>query len=264
MTYSCAVCDDPDNPREPQEEAQRRKLRLIARKAGIKPGDHVLEIGCGWGSFAVLAVEEFGCKLTALTLSQEQFDYVKELVVRLGLEDKIQVLLEDYRDHKGQYDAVVSIEMIEAVGHRYHKAYFQAIDRLLAPGGKAVIQAITIIDQRYDAYRQTPDWISTYIFPGGLLPSIKRIAEVVGSRTSLVISGMEDIGKHYAPTLAAWRLRFRENWEAMQELGFDDRFKRTFEYYFTICEAGFRYGHIRDVQFVLDRPRYHGPCIGEK
>jgi cyclopropane-fatty-acyl-phospholipid synthase len=260
MTYSCAVYDDPDNPRETLEEAQRRKLKLIAQKAGIKPGDHVLEIGCGWGSFAVLAVEEFGCKVTALTLSQEQFDYFQALTERLGLTDRIQVLLEDYRDHKGQYDAVVSIEMIEAVGHRYHNAYFQAIDRLLAPGGKAVIQAITIIDQRYDAYRQTPDWINTHIFPGGLLPSIKRIADVVGSRTSLVISGVVDIGKHYVPTLAAWRLRFYENWDVIQELGFDDRFKRTFEYYFTICEAGFRYGHIRDVQFVLDRPRYHGPC----
>jgi cyclopropane-fatty-acyl-phospholipid synthase len=260
MSYSCAVFADPENPQEPLEEAQNRKLRLMAQKAGIKPGDHVLEIGCGWGSFAVLAVKEFGCKVTALTLSQEQFDYVQELIGRLGLEDKIEVLLEDYRDHKGQYDAVVSIEMIEAVGHRYHKAYFQAIDHLLAPGGKAVIQAITIVDQRYDAYRHIPDWISTYIFPGGLLLSLRRIADVVGNKTSLVISGVEDIGKHYAPTLAAWRARFLENWEAIKELGFDDRFKRTFEYYFTICEAGFRYRHIRNVQFVLDRPRYHAPC----
>lgn len=261
MTYSCAVFADPDNPEEPLEEAQRRKLRLMAKKAGIKPGDQVLEIGCGWGSFAALAAQEFDCRVTALTLSRQQFDYTRDLLERLGLGDRVEVLLEDYRDHKGQYDAVVSIEMVEAVGHRYHQAYFQAVDRLLAPGGKAVIQAITIIDQRYDAYRRLPpDWISTYIFPGGLLLSLRRIAEVVGGRTSLVLSGVEDIGRHYAPTLAAWRERFLQNWQAIQELGFDQRFKRTFEYYFSICEAGFRYGHIRDLQFVLERPRYHAPC----
>ena len=259
MTYSCAVYSDPENPRESLEDAQTNKLRLVAEKAGIGPGDRVLEIGCGWGGFTVLAAREFGCHVTALTLSRQQFDYVRALVRKLGLEDSIEPVFGDYRDHQGSYDAVVSIEMIEAVGHRYHKAYFRAIDRLLAPGGKAVVQAITIIDQRYDAYRQAPDWISTYIFPGGLLPSMKRMTQVVGDKTSLVISDVQDIGRHYVPTLAAWRDRFLRNWQAIEALGFDQRFKRTFVYYFTICEAGFRFGHIRDVQVVLERPGYHAP-----
>jgi len=257
MTYSCAVFADPDNPAEPLEEAQQRKLRMMAQKAGVGPGDRVLEIGCGWGSFAVLAAREFGCQVTALTLSREQFDYVSALVRRLGLENAVEPVFADYRDHQGEYDAVVSIEMIEAVGHRYHQAYFRAIDRLLAPGGRAVIQAITIIDQRYDAYRQAPDWINTYIFPGGLLPSLRRISQITGSHTSLQISDVEDIGRHYAPTLVAWRDRFHGNWDQIARLGFDERFRRTFDYYFSVCEAGFRFGHVRDVQVVLERPLYH-------
>ena len=261
MTYSCALFKDPNDPVESLEEAQKNKLRQVARKACIKPEDHILEIGCGWGSFSVLAAQEFNCRVTALTLSQQQYGYVCELVERLELQDRVKPVLGDYREQDGQYDAVVSIEMIEAVGYRYHRKYFQAIDRLLAPGGKAVIQAITLIDQRYDDYRQAPDWINTYIFPGGVLVSITRMAEVISRHTSMVISSLEDIGKNYVPTLQAWRARFHKNWDQIESLGFDQHFKRTFHYYFSICEAPFRFGHTRDLQIVLDRPRYRQPCL---
>jgi cyclopropane-fatty-acyl-phospholipid synthase len=256
MTYSCALFSDPDNPVEPLEQAQRRKLRRIGERAGIRPGHEVLEIGCGWGGFAVYAATEYDCSVTAVTLSRKQYDHVVGLVSRLGLKDRITPVLSDYRGLEGTYDAVVSIEMIEAVGHEFHKHYFRAIDRLLRPGGKASLQAITILDQRYDAYRRERDWINTYIFPGGLLPSLSRIVEVVGAHTGLVISDIDDIGPHYAPTLAAWRSRFLRQWPSIEAMGFDDRFRRTFEYYFALCEAGFRQGYLHDLQLVLERPKY--------
>jgi cyclopropane-fatty-acyl-phospholipid synthase len=256
MTYSCALFSDPDNPVEPLEQAQRRKLRRIGERAGIRPGHEVLEIGCGWGGFAVYAATECGCRVTAVTLSRKQYDHVVGLVARLGLEDRITPVLSDYRDLEGTYDAVVSIEMIEAVGHEFHKHYFRAIDRLLRPGGKASLQAITILDQRYDAYRRERDWINTYIFPGGLLPSLSRIAGVVEAHTGLVITKIDDIGPHYAPTLAAWRGRFLRQWPSIEAMGFDDRFRRTFEYYFALCETGFRQGYLHDLQLVLERPRF--------
>jgi cyclopropane-fatty-acyl-phospholipid synthase len=257
MTYSCAVFKDPSQPTESLAKAQQKKLDMIAQKARLEPGMEVLELGCGWGGFARLAAEKYDCRVTALTRSEKQHQYLCDLVNKNGLTNKIKPVLGDYRDMQGQYQAVVSIEMIEAMGHKYHKTYFQTIDRLLAPKGRSVIQAITIIDQRYDAYRQIPDWISTYIFPGGLLPSLTRMAEVAGRHTSLIITEVEDIGKNYVPTLAAWRKRFLDNWDQIKAQGFDQSFKRTFEYYFSICEAGFRFGHIHDLQLVLTRPLYH-------
>jgi cyclopropane-fatty-acyl-phospholipid synthase len=264
MTYSCAVFEDLEELKSSGkgvsttelEKAQERKYALVARAAGIKPGDHVLELGCGWGGFAVFAATNLGCRVHAVTISEKQYQHVQELISTRGFEDRISLSLEDYRRLRGEYDALVSIEMLEAVGHRYHPDFFRAVDRLLKPGGLACIQTITIIDQRYETYRKTRDWISTYIFPGGLLPSLDRITSVLGAHTSLAIAGIRDIGPHYGPTLAAWKRRFLENREDITAMGFDENFIRTWEYYFSICQAGFNQRHIRNLQIVLDRPEY--------
>jgi cyclopropane-fatty-acyl-phospholipid synthase len=264
MTYSCAFFDNLGEFKSKKktvsvaelEKAQERKYGLVAEAAGIKPGDHILEIGCGWGGFAVFAAANLGCRVHAVTISQKQHSHVQQLIKSRGLEKDVFAVLADYRSLKGQYDALVSIEMLEAVGHRYHPDFFRAIDRLLKPGGLACIQTITIIDQRYETYRKTRDWISTYIFPGGLLPSLERITRVLAGDTSLSIAGIRDIGLHYGPTLGAWKKRFLDNKQEIMAMGFDDNFIRTWEYYFSICQAGFNQRHIRNLQIVLDRPRY--------
>ena len=264
MTYSCAVFEDLEELKSSGksisatalEMAQERKYSLVARAADIKPGDQVLEIGCGWGGFAFFAAKNLGCRVHAVTISKGQHQYVHELIKERGLEDRISVILDDYRNLRGQFDALVSIEMLEAVGHKYHPDFFSAVDRLLRPGGLACIQTITIVDQRYETYCKTRDWISTYIFPGGLLPSLDRITRVLAGHTTLAIAGIRDIGPHYGPTLAAWKRRFQENWKEIKTMGFDEDFRRTWEYYFSICEAGFKQRHIRDLQIVMDRPKY--------
>jgi len=264
MTYSCAVFENleelksfkKDVSTTELEKAQERKYALVARAAGIKPGDHVLEIGCGWGGFAVFAALNLECRVHAVTISKKQHQYVQELIRFRGLEDRISVSLKDYRLLRGEYDAVVSIEMLEAVGHKYHPDFFAAVDRLLRPGGQACIQTITIIDQRYDVYSKSRDWISTYIFPGGLLPSLERVSRVLAGHTSLTIAGVTDIGPHYGPTLATWKSRFLENRQEIMSMGFDEDFIRTWEYYFSICQAGFNQRHLRDLQIILDRPLY--------
>jgi cyclopropane-fatty-acyl-phospholipid synthase len=264
MTYSCAVFENLEElraAREPVSEetlrlAQERKYRLIADAAGLGPGRQVLEIGCGWGGFAVFAAEQYGCRVDAVTISEQQHAYVHEMIRGRGLAESVTARMEDFRNLQGRYDAVVSIEMIEAVGHNYHPEYFRAVDRLLKPRGRACIQAITILDQRYETYRKTKDWISTCIFPGGLLPSLSRICDVLAKQTSLFISDIRDIGPHYGLTLATWRSRFLANRERIEALGFDAQFRRTWEYYFSICEAAFNQRHIRDLQIVLERPKY--------
>ena len=264
MTYSCAVFDDlprrlhSPGPVSSQELrlAQERKFQMIAESLDLRLGAEVLEIGCGWGGLACFLAENYSCRIQAVTISQQQFEHVREQVRERGLQDRIHVLLEDYRNLQGRFDALVSIEMLEAVGHAYHARFFQAVDSLLKPGGKACIQAITILDQRYDTYRQTQDWISTHIFPGGLLPSLNRITQVLARHTSLAVADVRDIGPHYALTLKTWRERFISNWERIAALGFDEPFRRTWEYYFAMCEAAFAQRHIRDLQIVLDRPRY--------
>jgi cyclopropane-fatty-acyl-phospholipid synthase len=251
MTYSCAVF--ADGPGRALEPAQKNKLAMIADKAGLKPGDHVLEIGCGWGSFIQEAVTR-GCRVTGLTLSENQAAWVRDMLRDKKLEDKARVSIQDYREVEQTFDAVVSIEMLEAVGHEYHPDFFRAVDRALKPGGRAVIQVITINDQRYPAYRWEGDWIRKYIFPGGLLPCLARISEVLQRHTTLNISHVEAIGHHYATTLALWRQRFLEKAGELEGLGFDTRFQRMWTYYLAICEAGFRSGHINDLQIVLERP----------
>ena len=278
MTYSCAhFGDDPPPARgEPSregedadggagpsanasrvdvrllEEAQRAKYRLLAAKAGLRPGSHVLEIGCGWGGFAEVAASEFGCRVTGVTVSREQAAYASRRMARAGLEDRVSVELVDYREIAGAYDAIVSIEMLEAVGHSFLPNYFRKCDEVLKPGGRAAIQVITIPDNRYLRYRLRPDYIQRFIFPGAHLPSLRAMKRALRA-TTLRIADKEDLAPHYGPTLAIWRERLLARRSALFELGFDEAFLRRWEFYFAYCEAAFRTRYIADWQLVLER-----------
>jgi cyclopropane-fatty-acyl-phospholipid synthase len=250
MTYSSAVFDHPEAC---LFRAQLLKYRMIAAKAGLREGDHVLEIGCGWGGFAEYAARELGCRVTGITLSAEQARYARARMRALGLEDRVQILENDYRDVEGIFDAIVSIEMLEAVGHPYLDSYFRACDRLLRPGGRLVVQVITIPDQLYDGYRWGMDWIRKYIFPGGHLPSLGAIQGSIGRRTSFVVDHLENIGAHYATTLRRWRARFWRRIDDVRALGFDERFVRTWDFYLATCEAAFADRKLGTLQLVLSR-----------
>jgi cyclopropane-fatty-acyl-phospholipid synthase len=251
MTYSCALFEGPEDD---LHRAQLNKIARICEKAAIKASDHVLEIGTGWGGFAVEAARRTGCAVTTTTISREQYDYVTPMVARLGLSDRIQVLHRDYRHLEGAFDKIVSIEMLEAVGHEFYRDYFSICDALLKPGGRMVFQVITIPHSRYAAYRRRADWIQKYIFPGGMLPSREILEETIGRWTSLRAADVTAIGSHYAPTLAAWRHNLLAHREQIEKLGFDDRGVRMWEYYFASCEAGFSAGAIDNIQMVLDKP----------
>ena len=251
MTYSAAVFAAPG---EDLAAAQRRKLLLMAEKAGLRPGDHVLEIGCGWGGFAELAATELGCRVTGVTLSQEQAAFARERMRRAGVVERVEILVTDYRDLSGSYDAIVSIEMLEAVGHEYLDDFFAACERLLAPGGRAALQVITIPDQIYDRYRRSTDWIRKHVFPGGHLPSLQAMQDAIARRTSLIVDDVENIGIHYAETLRRWRGAFLRRLDAARGLGFDDRFLRMWEFYLASCEAAFAHRKLADLQLVLARP----------
>ncbi len=234
-------------------DAQRAKLVTIAERARLSPDLHVLEIGCGWGAFSLLAAREYGCRVTAITLSDAQATYVRELVAREGLEDRIEVRIQDYRHVAGTFDRIVSIEMLEAVGHRYLGTYFHTVDRLLAPDGLAVVQVITIPDQRERAYRRRPDFIQRAIFPGGHLPSLTTMAAAMTRRSQLMIEELENLGPHYAETLRHWRERFLERTDRVRALGFDDTFLRMWEFYLAYCEGAFLSRYLNDLQLVLTR-----------
>ncbi len=251
LTYSSAVFESPD---QSLADAQRVKYRRIADNAGLRPGMHVLEIGCGWGGFALYAAGERGCTVTGLTISEAQASLARDRVREAGLEDRVEIRLQDYRDVEGQFDAVVSIEMLEAVGAEYYEAYFSAVDRALRPGGRASIQVITFPDAAYETQRRGANWIQTYIFPGGLCPSLAVIERSL-HRTRLLLRSADDIGPSYARTLRAWRTRFLANRDAVRALGFDERFLRTWEYYLALCEAGFATGLSQDHQLVLEKAR---------
>jgi cyclopropane-fatty-acyl-phospholipid synthase len=250
LTYSAAVFEHPDGS---LFHAQRLKYRMIANKVGLRPGDHVLEIGCGWGGFAEYAAGELGCRVTGITLSSEQARYARHRMRLLGLEEQVEILEVDYRDVRGAFDAVVSIEMLEAVGHRYLNGYFAACDRLLRPGGRLAVQVITIPDQEYDRYRREMDWIRKYIFPGGHLPSLGAIQHSIARATSFTVEHLEDIGIHYATTLRRWRARFWRRIDDVRGLGFDDRFIRTWDFYLASCEAAFADRKLGNLQLVLSR-----------
>jgi len=251
MTYSSAVFETPD---QSLADAQRSKYRRIAEGAGLRAGMHVLEIGSGWGGFALYAAGELGCRVTTITISKEQHDLARERVREAGLEDLVEVQLRDYRDVDGQYDAVVSIEMLEAVGAEYFEAYFEACDRALRPGGRLSLQVITMPDVLYEPQRRGANWIQTYIFPGGLCPSLAVIERSVHG-TRLLVREVRDIAPSYVRTLRAWRTRFLSSLEAVRAQGFDDRFIRMWEYYLALSEAGFATGLTQDLQIVMEKAR---------
>ena len=250
-TYSCAVFERPEMT---LEEAQEAKYRRMGEKLGLGPDSHVLEIGCGWGGFALHAAREFGARVTGLTLSEEQAALARERAAAAGLADRIEIRLEDYRTTRGRFSHVASIEMLEAIGHEELPVFFGAVNRLLAPGGVACIQTIAVPDQRYERYRRGNDWIREYIFPGAVIPSLEAILRAMTRSSELILHGAENIGFHYARTLQEWRERFTANRDGVRALGYDERFVRAWEFYLAFCEAAFRTRAIHDYQLVLTRP----------
>jgi cyclopropane-fatty-acyl-phospholipid synthase len=236
------------------EDAQVAKYRRLADKIHIGADDHVLEIGCGWGGFAVFAASTYGCRVTGVTLSEEQAAFARRRVREAGLDHLVGIRVVDYRRVRGSFDRIVSIEMLEAVGHRYLGTFFATIDRLLAPDGLAAVQVITIPEQRYDHYRRRPDFIQRYIFPGGHLPSLQAMTRAMGQDSELFVEDVENIGPHYAETLRRWRERFTANVDEVRALGFDDRFVGMWEFYLAYCEAAFLARYVNDLQVVLTRP----------
>ena len=251
MMYSAAQFLTADDT---LEQAQLNKLQRICQKLDLKPEDHLLEIGTGWGSMALYAAQHYGCKVTTTTLSKEQFDYTKNRVVALGLQDQVTLLLEDYRDLTGQYDKLVSIEMIEAVGHHFLPSYFKQCSHLLKPHGLMLLQAITIREQRYEQAKSSVDFIQRYIFPGGALPSVQKMLEIVGKDTDMNMMHMEDFGLHYAKTLRLWHENFRRAHGRLTELGYDEYFLRLWEFYLCYCEGGFLERSIGTAQLLLAKP----------
>jgi len=250
MTYSCAIFE----PGDTLADAQRRKYQAICDRIQLRESDHLLEIGTGWGGMAMHAVATTGCRVTTITLSEQQQQLARRRLREAGMEDHVKVLVRDYRQLDGRFDKLASIEMLEAVGERYWAEYFAACDRMLAPGGRMALQTITMPHGRYRASRRSYTWIHKYIFPGGLIPSERAIDAALAGGSALRATASAQIGDHYAPTLRAWRERFLERFDEIRALGFDDTFRRTWEFYLAYCEAGFRHGAIGDVQLVLERP----------
>ena len=250
MTYSSAIFDDDTRS---LADAQRKKYRTIAERAGLRKGMKVLEIGCGWAGFAEMAAREYGCHVTGLTLSREQLAFGEDRLSKAGLSDRTDLRLVDYRDVAGIFDRIVSIEMFEAVGEKWWDRYFEVVRERLTAGGRAALQIITIEESRFDAYRRGTDFIQRYIFPGGMLPSKSVLAEVV-ERNGLDIVDSTNFRHSYARTLATWRVRFQEAWPSLRGLGFDDRFRRMWEYYLSYCEAGFTDGAIDVGIYTLEKP----------
>lgn len=251
MTYSSAVFERAG---QSLADAQRTKYRWIAEGAGLVAGMHVLEIGSGWGGFALYAAGEIGCRVTSITISQEQYELATARVRTAGLEDLVTIELRDYRDIHGTYDAIVSIEMLEAVGAEYFGTFFETCDRALLPGGRLSLQVITFPDALYEAQRRGANWIQTYIFPGGLCPSLAVIEQSL-QRTRLLVRQVSDISPGYVRTLRAWRDRFMTQLPAVRAQGFDERFIRMWEYYLALSEAGFATGICQDLQIVLEKGR---------
>ena len=251
MMYSAAQFLTADDT---LEQAQLNKLQRICQKLDLKPTDHLLEIGTGWGSMALYAAQHYGCKVTTTTLSKEQFDYTQARIEALGLQEQVTLLLEDYRDLTGQYDKLVSIEMIEAVGHHFLPSYFKQCSQLLKPHGLMLLQAITIRDQRYEQAKSSVDFIQRYIFPGGALPSVQKMLEIVGKDTDMNLMHMEDFGLHYAKTLRLWHENFRRAHGRLTELGYDEYFLRLWEFYLCYCEGGFLERSIGTAQLLLAKP----------
>ena len=251
MMYSSAVFS---HPQASLDEAVRTKLELICRKLELSADDHLLEIGSGWGGFALYAAQHYGCQVTTTTISKAQYDLACQRVQAAGLGDQIRVLQRDYRDLDGQFDKLVSIEMIEAVGHQFFTTYFATCSRLLKNNGMMLLQAITMNDQDYQRSRHTVDFIQKYIFPGGCLPSVTAISDALARATDLKLFHLDDIGPHYALTLQHWRERFFANLDRVRAQGFSESFIRMWEFYLCYCEGGFAERAIGTVQMVLTKP----------
>jgi cyclopropane-fatty-acyl-phospholipid synthase len=251
MMYSCAWYETPETA---LEEAAVAKLDRICQRLELGPGDRVIEIGTGWGGFAVHAAKHYGCHVTTTTISQEQHEYARQRIEREGLGGRITLLRDDYRDLDGQYDKLVSIEMIEAVGHEYLDTFFGKCSSLLKPDGQMLLQAITIADQRYDYARRNVDFIKRYVFPGGFLPSVTAMTSSLTRVTDLRAVNIEDIGLHYARTLRDWRERFFARIEEVRAQGFSDEFIRLWDFYLTYCESAFLERAIGDVQLHAIKP----------
>lgn len=251
MSYSSAIFERADMT---LEQASLAKLARICSKLALSPSDHLLEIGTGWGGLAEYAATHYGCRVTTTTISEEQGDYARERIRAAGLESRVEILNCDYRDLTGTYDKLVSVEMIEAVGHENLDRYFETCSRLVSPDGMMALQAIVMVDRFYERARRSVDFIKRYIFPGSFLPSLSAMLGSVARNTDLQLVHMEEITPSYAETLRHWRERFLANRGQVAALGFDDRFIRMWEYYFAYCEGGFRERVIGDVQMLLTKP----------
>ena len=250
MMYSAAMYKHDSDT---LEQASEHKLKTIGQKLELKQQDHLLEIGTGWGGLAIFMAKTYACKVTTTTISNAQYHYACEKVSQAGLQDRITVLKRDYRLLKGSYDKLVSIEMIEAVGHKYLPVYFQTCNSLLKPGGKMLLQAITIPEQRYAAAIKQVDFIQKHIFPGGCLPSIEIILHQVGKHTQLQLQDLDDMTASYAKTLGDWRQRYLDNLNSVKNLGYDESFIRMWDFYLSYCEAGFLEKSIGTFQLVFER-----------
>lgn len=253
MSYSSALFTSEE---QTLEEASVEKIDRACRQLELQPGDHLMEIGTGWGGLALHAVQNYGCRVTTTTLSRQQYELARQRIADAGLENQIEVLLTDYRDLQGEYDKLVSIEMIEAVGHRHLTTYFQQCNNLLKRGGKMLIQAITIPEQRYERYLKSADFIQRYIFPGGHLPSVAAMQQAVSQQTALRLIDLHEFGFSYARTLRQWLHNFTPQLESVKALGFDDRFINMWTYYLCYCEAAFLEQSVGVAQLTWNKARY--------
>ncbi|MSR59303.1 MAG: class I SAM-dependent methyltransferase [Planctomycetaceae bacterium] len=252
LAYSSGIFLTPSST---LRDASLEKMDRICRKLELRPNDHLLEIGTGWGGLAIHAASQFGCRVTTTTISQQQFDVARERIAEAGLSDRVTLMLQDYRDLTGQFDKLVSVEMIEAVGHRNYDTYFCKCSELLKPDGTFLLQAIVMPDRRYAQYLKSADFIQRYVFPGGCLPSVSAILESMSRVTDLRFVHAEDFGTHYAQTLREWRQRFHQRLDDIRGLGFPDRFIRMWNYYLSYCEAAFDERFTGVVQIQFDKPQ---------
>jgi cyclopropane-fatty-acyl-phospholipid synthase len=259
MAYSCGIFETPQST---LHEASLAKFDAVCRKLDLRPGERLVEIGTGWGGLALHAAKHYGVQVTTTTISREQHDHAAGLIAREGLQDRVTLLLDDYRDLGGQYDKLVSIEMIEAVGHRYLDTYMAKVSALLKPDGAALIQAITLQDQFYEEALKSVDFIQRFIFPGSFIPSVAVMVESVRRVTDMKLFHLEDIGPHYATTLRAWRERFMARLPEVRALGYPDEFIRMWEFYLCYCEGGFLERQLGDVHLLLTKPRCRRAPLG--
>jgi cyclopropane-fatty-acyl-phospholipid synthase len=258
MTYSCGIFTSSSCS---LYDASVEKYDRICKKLLLRPKDHVLEIGGGWGGFALHAAKNYGCRVTTTTISDQQYEFAQQLIRKEGMDDRIEILNKDYRDLQGTYDKLVSIEMIEAVGHQYLETFFRCCSSRLKNDGMMLLQAITIDDREYERHKHSVDFTKRYIFPGSCIPSLNAISAAVTEGTDMRLFHLEDITPHYARTLRQWRVRFFSRLSEVRQLGYPDEFIRMWEYYLCYCEAGFEERYIGDVQVLFTKPRSRRPSL---